>query len=293
MTNKVPFSRPAIIINASAGSTSDITHDITEKLDANNATPVFSAYVGAKELGAALKDAVAAKPDLLIIYGGDGTALSGAKIANPDGISILPLPGGTMNMLHKSFYGTADWNQVLNVALTESEPHWRPAGYIGDHMFLVAAIIGTASRLALSREALREGEIIEAVKGAVTTISDVDPSDPFSYGVDLADSHSLQTNLLQVTCPKMNDFAQCQDAFEVAAIDAKKYSDVLSLGLNAISSNWRDDSVVKTDTTDYITLTGNGDVDVLTDGDHIRLALPLETKLRSKGIKVLAPLPQV
>lgn len=292
MSRKIPFSRPAIIINASAGSTTDITPELAARLKAVGAPPVFQRFVDAQDIGAVLKGAIAVKPDLLIIYGGDGTALSGAKLANAEGIPILPLPGGTMNMLHKSFYGTTGWLDVVDVALARSEPHWRPAGFVGEHMFLVAAIIGTASRFALSREAIREGEIIEAVKEAVTTLSDVEPADTFSYAVGSNGAVTSETNLLQVTCPKMNDFAKRCDAFEVASIDASGYADILSLGLNAIRSNWRDDNVVQTDISDHVILSGAGRVDVLTDGDHLRLPLPINITIKTKGIMVLAPKPQ-
>jgi len=291
MTQTAPFSRPAIIINASAGSTSDITADIKQRFETAGVTAVFDAYVEAQELGEAFTSAMAANPDLLIIYGGDGTALSGAKTANAKDIPILPLPGGTMNMLHKSYYGTSEWEEVLEVALTKSEPHWRPAGFVGEHMFLVAAIIGQASRFALSREAIREGEITEAVKEAVATISDVEPSDTFHYSIEDTKSEPTQANLLLVTCPQMNEFAKRRDAFEVASVDADKYSDVISLGLSAIRSNWRDDSVAETKSGDKVFLTGKGELDCLTDGDHVILSLPIIITFEPKGIKVLAPPP--
>src|SRR6185369_8796255 len=46
-----------------------------------------------------LKAAVAAKPDLLVILAGDGTARAAAELCGPRGPIIAPLPGGTMNML--------------------------------------------------------------------------------------------------------------------------------------------------------------------------------------------------
>ena len=60
-----------------------------------------------------IAEAFAADPDVLFILAGDGTARSVASKAKPDGPMIAPLPGGTMNMLPKALYGTADWKLAL------------------------------------------------------------------------------------------------------------------------------------------------------------------------------------
>jgi hypothetical protein len=42
--------------------------------------------------------------------------------AQPDGPLVAPLPGGTMNMLPRALYGTADWKVALRRALEEGAP---------------------------------------------------------------------------------------------------------------------------------------------------------------------------
>ena len=63
-----------------------------------------------------IADAFAAKPDVIFVLAGDGTARSVASKASPNGPMIAPLPGGTMNMLPKALYGTADWKLALKRA---------------------------------------------------------------------------------------------------------------------------------------------------------------------------------
>src|SRR4051812_8412121 len=56
------------------------------------------------KLAQQVQEAVAAKPDLLIVLAGDGTARLAAELCGPDGPLVAPLPGGTMNMLPKALY---------------------------------------------------------------------------------------------------------------------------------------------------------------------------------------------
>ena len=56
-------------------------------------------------LGEGLKAALDARPDLLVVLGGDGTAGAAADLAGPYGPLLAPLPGGTMNMLPHALYG--------------------------------------------------------------------------------------------------------------------------------------------------------------------------------------------
>ena len=60
-------------------------------------------------IDAQLKQALAAKPDLLVVIAGDGTANAAAEVCGPDGPLVAPLPGGTLNMLPHALYGHRDW----------------------------------------------------------------------------------------------------------------------------------------------------------------------------------------
>ncbi|PWS21620.1 diacylglycerol kinase, partial [Enterococcus faecium] len=77
------------------------------------------------------------------VLAGDGTARSVASKAKPDGPMIAPLPGGTMNMLPKALYGTADWKLALKRALEEGEPQAVSGGEVEGEYFYCAAILGS------------------------------------------------------------------------------------------------------------------------------------------------------
>jgi diacylglycerol kinase family enzyme len=67
-------------------------------------------------LDAALSAAVV-KADVLVVLGGDGTiGAAASKCAELDPL-LIPLPGGTMNMLPKALYGNMSWQEALAASL--------------------------------------------------------------------------------------------------------------------------------------------------------------------------------
>jgi diacylglycerol kinase family enzyme len=92
------------------------------------------------KLDKAVEDARAAKPDLLVVLAGDGTARAAATLAGSSGPLIAPLPGGTMNMLPKALYGTTDWKEALHLALTEGVERPVAGGEVDGVGFFCAAV---------------------------------------------------------------------------------------------------------------------------------------------------------
>ena len=106
-----------------------------------------------------IAEALDAKPDVLFVLAGDGTARSVAARAGMKGPLIAPLPGGTMNMLPKALYGTADWKAALRRALDEGEPTVVAGGVVEGEAFYCAAILGSPALWAPAREAMRGGKL--------------------------------------------------------------------------------------------------------------------------------------
>ena len=113
-----------------------------------------------------ISEAVAAKPDLLIVLAGDGTARLAADKCGPDGPLVAPLPGGTMNMLPKALYGERNWQDALTATLETGEVRPVSGGEISGMSFYVAAILGAPALWADAREAVRELKFWVAVQRA-------------------------------------------------------------------------------------------------------------------------------
>ena len=78
----------------------------------------------------------------------------------PDGPPVLPLPGGTMNMLHQRVHGgIADWQTCLVEAVLRRRPEIIPAVRVNDKLVFIGAMIGRLTGLAKARETIRDGDL--------------------------------------------------------------------------------------------------------------------------------------
>ncbi|HEX5007132.1 MAG TPA: diacylglycerol kinase family protein, partial [Hyphomonadaceae bacterium] len=122
-----------------------------------------------------LKLLAAANPDLLIVWGGDGTLRTALTLAGQTP-NLLLLPGGTMNLLTKSIHGDKAWDVILKEVLAGPKRKVIPAGKANDENFYCAMLAGAPARLAEAREALRRGELVKAAaeaRAALETLSNL------------------------------------------------------------------------------------------------------------------------
>jgi hypothetical protein len=56
--------------------------------------------------------------DVPIVLGGDGTIRTATEACAEKGSYLIPLPGGTMNMLSRGLYGDVAWEEALKNTLT-------------------------------------------------------------------------------------------------------------------------------------------------------------------------------
>ena len=99
LTPHAPLRHAVVLVNPLSGS---VGPRAAAEVEAIMADYDLKAQVVTLEGGGfdeAIAEAFAAKPDVIFVLAGDGTARSVASKARPDGPMIAPLPGGTMNML--------------------------------------------------------------------------------------------------------------------------------------------------------------------------------------------------
>ncbi|WP_409433275.1 diacylglycerol/lipid kinase family protein [Litorimonas sp. RW-G-Af-16] len=285
------FQNPAVVINAASGSTTNISEEIFEFFADRHAVNATCHYVDPQDLDSTLDMVLDEGADLLVTFGGDGTSLAAAHRAGTKNIPIVPLPGGTMNILPKALYGSEDWPEVLDLALSQDTPRWIPAGRLNEQTFLVAAMIGTVVRVGVTRELMREGAILQATTNMVETLRDVGPDEGFLYRLDGAVT-PLAANMLQVTCPFMSAYSDDPEAFEIAAVNIMSYADLPALGLTALMDEWRDNKSVESQMARKVEVIGEGDIEVLLDGEYRTLQFPLSISLNRKGAYILCPAPK-
>lgn len=285
----MPILKPCAFINARSGSTSDITEALTAKLKAKFETIGPVEYVEPAKMSEMMSAAIKDGCDLVIIYGGDGSALSAAKLATEKDVPIVALPGGTMNLLPKTLYNTVDWEDALDTALSCDEPRWMAAGDVNGDTFLCGCIVGTPTRLNAVREQIRDKHFRDAAADLIFNVMNFESGDVFEYGLGRNPSTYHEANLLNIICPQMSEFETGRGGMEINALDIDSIFDVAELGLSAIASDWRESDSAETNISNEVHVKGTGVIDILLDGEPTPMTLPLHLKLIEKGVLVLAP----
>ena len=155
LTPHVALRRVEIVVNPMSGGTGP--EAATEARDLLRAYELEANVMEAEppRVEAAIEAAFATNPDVVFVLAGDGTARTAAAMAGLDGPLVSPLPGGTMNLLPKALYGTADWRVALRRALTEGLERTVSGGEVAGRPFYCAAVLGSPALWAPAREAVR------------------------------------------------------------------------------------------------------------------------------------------
>ncbi|MDB5453750.1 MAG: hypothetical protein JWO33_2328 [Caulobacteraceae bacterium] len=280
------FRRVEVIANIASGSVGPAAPALVEEIfaEAGIAANIRAPEPG--DLGKALKAAVDAAPDLLVILAGDGTARAAAELCGPDGPVIAPLPGGTMNMLPHAVYGVRPWQDALVRALEGGHEKMLGGGEVEGRQFLVAAILGPPALWAPAREAARSGKGRLAILRARRALRRAFTG-RLRYSLD--GGQREKTESLVVMCPLTSRvLGEEEQALEAAAMDLHNAADVVSLGLSALRGDWRHDRSVAVERCQVARVWSAQGVPALLDGEPVRLKALTEIRYQPRLVRVLA-----
>ena len=209
-------SRVVAVVNLASGGSDTQSPDriraIFEEVGLANCDVVS---VGPEALDAALSDAVA-HADVVAVLGGDGTIRSAAAKCGTADKLLIPLPGGTMNMLPHALYGDRVWEAALKDTLADPIIQGVSGGRAGSELFFCAAVLGAPTLWADAREALRHLDVIEAAKRSATAIRRSHDK-PLAYQFD--DLAQGSAEAVAVICPLVSrGLADDEPCLEAAAI---------------------------------------------------------------------------
>lgn len=191
------FHRPIMVCNAQSGSHDpEMETQLGEILRAAGRPFVHSIHLPDDDVPS--RDMLEAhEADLLVIWTGDGSIRAAAqKVDGWDG-AILPLPGGTLNLLSKNLHGDRDPAAILrdvvsDHAMRRSIPILRASasslagpssgstsgslaspssGEQDDSIALITILAGPATRWAEVREIMRQDGIISATRSAPDAVN--------------------------------------------------------------------------------------------------------------------------
>jgi diacylglycerol kinase family enzyme len=279
--------RLVAILNTASGSvTAGAPDEVRRIFDAAGLAHGEVVCAAPEALESALDDAVS-RADVLVVLGGDGTIRTAAEKSGRNHNILVPLPGGTMNMLPKALYGPRDWRRALADTLADPEIHCVSGGRAGAHAFFVAALIGAPTLWADARESLRAGRLIEACRRSVTAIRR-GMSEPLDYAFDSTLTGSAEA--VAVMCPLVSKvMREDEPQLEAAAIDTRSAAELLRLGVNTLFNDWRADPSVIRSKVSRVTITGHGRVPVIVDGERVRLGRRVEIEFTPLAFRALVP----
>lgn len=222
--------------------------------------------------------------DAFIVWGGDGTLACALNTLGPDGPPLLPLAGGTMNMLPKMVHDQVDDIEACLRSVLQN-PHIieLAAGEVEGRRFYVGALLGGLTRLAGPREALRKADIVRAVTElAETNAFGLDT--PMHYRPDSGSGGKAQALGLFLSDQPG------RPGFDVLATAPENIFDLAGKGLAGLLTDWRDVEGVdrafaRRVTVEALESTG---IEATLDGEPASLPVIAEFRLIEGAARVLA-----
>ena len=161
-----------VVVNSNAGSSSKFSEEALKAASPDATFDILS--VAPEGLTAAFDKAFSAKPTAVIVVGGDGTARTAAVRAVQTGVPIIPMPGGTMNVLPKIVFGHGDMARAI-ADLPRLKPSALDVGRVSGEMFFLSAAFGLAGPMARLREATRSEHKFDRVRKAAWRAAEKHP----------------------------------------------------------------------------------------------------------------------
>jgi diacylglycerol kinase family enzyme len=290
------FSRIEIVANERSGSVGPGACAEAEALAREFGFDAHARVLDPDALVDGLKAALDARPDLLVVLGGDGTAGAAASLCGPFGPLLAPLPGGTMNILPHALYGRGDWRNTLRLILEDGRERPVAGGEIGGRSFYVAAVLGDPALWAPAREALRARQLWLAVDRALYAWRRCFRR-KLRFSLDGAPHRKAEA--LALLCPLISrNIPDDAPGLEAAAIDPHSWGEVLRLGLAALlnpligpvlGGDWRADPAVTVDLCREGHAYARRHINATIDGEPVRLPRTVHIRFRPVAFRALVP----
>ena len=243
------------------------------------------------EIEKAFSEVAAHKPEVLVVLGGDGTIRTAAEACTGTATYLLPLPGGTLNVLPRALYGNSSWQEALKKTLANPLTKELSGGRVGDKLFFVAAIVGAPGLWMEAREAIRKGEILNAAgKAGVAFQAMFDTKIEYFVSPEV----NGEAEVVAVICPLVSEqMSDSEQALEAAAIDVENATELLGLATAAAFGKWRHNESVTLTKTHQVTVQSKKDIPLFLDGERIKVGTEAEISFVPHAVRVIVPKNQI
>lgn len=277
----------AIINTSSGGCDAESEAEMLEILGWAGVTNCKTWCGQADEIERALAEAATQKLEVLVVLGGDGTIRRAAELCGPPGTYLIPLPGGTMNLLPRALHGDASWQAVLQNTLVRPATRVLSGGCVADNMFFVAAVIGPPALWVETRESLREGHIRDAFeKGAAAFQTTFDTKIRYFISPEI----SGEAEVVAVICPLISaEMSEAEQAFEAAAMNVESAAELIGLATRAAFGKWRDYKRVTLSKTERVAVQSSKQIPLLLDGEPVMTGDNAEIRFVPRAVNLVVP----
>ena len=242
---------------------------------------------GADHMEPSFADAAEQRLEVFIVLGGDGTIRTAAQACAEKRPYLIPLPGGTMNMLPRALYGDVSWEDALKNALTAPSVKVLSGGRIADKHFFIAAIVGAPALWVEPREAMREGDIVEAIKKGSVAFRKMFEAKVQYY---ISEETKGEAEAVALICPLISEeMSDWEQALEAAVIDVESAAEVIGLASTAAFGKWRDDRNIFLTKTKRVSVQSSKDIPATLDGETVNLGRSAEIDFVSSAVNVIVP----
>ena len=277
----------AIINTSSGGCDSESEAEMLDILKSAGVTHCKTWCGGSDQIERAFAEAATHKPNMLVVLGGDGTIRTAAEACTGTDTYLLPLPGGTLNMLPRALYGEVSWQDALRITLTEPLTKALSAGRTGDELFFVAAVVGAPGLWMEARESIRERNIVDAVEKSAVAFQAIFET---KIRYSISSGTGGEADVLAVICPLVSEaMSDSEQALEAAAVDVENAAELLGLATAAAFGKWRDDESVTLTKTRHVTVQSSRDIPLFLDGERIKVGKIAEISFVPKSGKCDRP----
>ncbi|MFN3314531.1 MAG: diacylglycerol/lipid kinase family protein [Hyphomonas sp.] len=263
------------IVNVSAGSVPEDAIRLLKEAVAEHGHQVVFPSADSLAPEAQIRQMVREKLDAVIVWGGDGTIATVLTELGGHPMPVLALPGGTMNILPKKLHdGATDWRNVLDAVLSNPAEKWIPAGIAGESRFYVAALFGRLTHLGGSREAIREGNLMEAVN--ILAREDALALDP---ELEIL-TPSKETSSVSAMAAAVLLGEGADAGLEVTAMAPESGLDLAAAAIEAIFTGWRNGADFRAGGLQMLSMCHDSDeaVPATIDGEPCELSCPVEIR---------------
>jgi len=277
----------AIINTSSGGCDSESEIEMLDMFKSAGVTNCKTWCGDSDQIERAFAEAATYKPEVLVVLGGDGTIRTAAEACTGTDTFLLPLPGGTLNVLPRALYGDASWQDALKETLANPLTKALSGGRVGNKLFLVAAVVGAPALWMEARESVRQGDIMDvAEKSAVAVKAMFDTKIRYSLSSEIRG----EAEVVAVICPLVSEeISDSEQSLEAAAINIESAAELFGLATAAAFGKWRDDRRVMLGKTKRLTIQSSRDIPLFLDGEKVKVGQNAEISFVTSAVNVIAP----